>query len=85
MSLPETALTESPVGILTAVREELRAIRRRLSKVRVVSHQGFSFHQGVLAGRPVVVGASGMGPNPARRAAAALIERFRPHCLLIAG
>lgn len=85
MSVPETALTESPVGILTAIREELHAIRQRLSRVRVVSHQGFSFHQGVLAGRPVVVVASGMGPERARHAAAALIEKFGPCCLLIAG
>lgn len=85
MSSPETALTEPPVGILTAVREELRAIRRRLSGVCVVSCEGFFFHQGVLAGRPVVVGASGMGPERAHRAAATLIEGFGPCCLLIAG
>jgi adenosylhomocysteine nucleosidase len=73
------------IGILTAVREELRPILRKMPSVDVESAGGILFHRGVLAGKPVVVARSGMGEERARLATRTLIERYRPDSMLAAG
>lgn len=73
------------IGIVVAVREELEAIRRRMSSVEMESVDGISFHRGALGGQAVVLAKSGMGAVRAKFLAARLIERFAPRALLIGG
>jgi len=73
------------VGIVVAVREELEALRRRMSPVEVESVGGISFYRGHLGGQAVVLAKSGMGAERAWRLTEALIARFAPRLLMIAG
>jgi adenosylhomocysteine nucleosidase len=73
------------IGIIVAVREEWQAILRRMPQADRESVGGICFHCGALGGRPVVLAKSGMGAERARRLTRALLERYAPRALLIAG
>lgn len=85
MSSSDTPRTEWAVGVLVAVREELRAILRRMPPAETESAGGIAFHHGTIGGKPVVVACSGMGTARAERTARAMIERHRPSLLIVAG
>lgn len=73
------------IGILTAVREELKPILRKMPSVDTESAGGILFHRGRISGVDVVVARSGMGEQRARAAARTLIERYRPDSILALG
>src|SRR5207245_6385341 len=77
--------TEFPIGIVVAIREELRAILKRASPAVVDSACGFRFHSAGIAGRKVVLVNSGMGAQRAQRAAESVIVRSNAEFVLAAG
>ena len=80
---PQLPLTV--IGILVAVREELKPILKRMPSVTQEVAGGFVFHRGMLGGKDVVLLKSGMGAERGRYAAELLIEQFHPETLVIAG
>ena len=73
------------IGILTAVREELKPLLRKMPSVDVESTGGILFHRGFIAGKQVVVARSGIGRERAATAARILIERYHPDSVLCIG
>jgi adenosylhomocysteine nucleosidase len=76
------------IGIVVAVREELRAVSLLLTAPCFHAPGGGSrqeFLSGSLGGHRVVVGRSGMGAARAYSLTESLIERFSPELLIVAG
>ncbi|MDQ6891612.1 MAG: hypothetical protein M3167_02910 [Acidobacteriota bacterium] len=72
-----------PVAILTAIAEESRPLRRRMSGARRVAGPGLSLWKGELGARKVLLAETGAGARAA--AAAGLFARFAPARWLGAG
>lgn len=73
------------LAIVSAMREELRALLSCLEGAKVQHLGGRAFHQGRLAGREVVLALSGIGKVAASATAAMLIDRFQARSLLFTG
>jgi len=73
------------IGILTAVREELAPIVKKMPSVEIESTGGLLFHKGSISGKPVVIARSGMGIERAENAARQMIEQYKPDQLLMCG
>ena len=73
------------LAIVSAMREELRALLSRLEGAQVQHAGGRVFHRGRLAGREVVLVLSGIGKVAASATAALLIDRFQARSLLFTG
>ncbi len=69
-----------PVAVVTALREELDGIR-----ALATGRRGGPFVEASLAGRPVVLAATGDGSNNAARVASALLTRHSVGGLIVAG
>jgi adenosylhomocysteine nucleosidase len=69
---------DGTVAILTALAEESRPLRRRMSAARPVAGPGLSLWEGELAARRVLLAETGAGARAAAAAAADLFARFGP-------
>ncbi len=83
----DTATGAQPchAAILFALGEEAGGLDDRLEDFRVLRGAGFQVHLGRLKGRRLVVGISGAGQQPAARAAAAILQAYRPPLVVSAG
>ncbi len=77
--------TEFSVGIVVAVREEMRAILKRGSPAVVESTDGMQIHRFRLSGMRVSLVKSGMGRERAERAGQRLIINDQSNIVLAAG
>ena len=73
------------LAIVSAMREELRALVPQLTGARVQRCAGRDFHVGTLAGRPAVLVLSGIGKVAAAATAALAIDRFEARSVLFTG
>jgi adenosylhomocysteine nucleosidase len=73
------------IAILVAVRQELRPILRLAETDHIVRQAHLDFHEGTLAGQPVVLLALGVGKECARIAAEMTIRCYRPDLIISAG
>jgi adenosylhomocysteine nucleosidase len=73
------------LAIVSAMREELRALLPLLAGARVQRCAGRDFHVGELAGRPAVLVLSGIGKVAAAATAALAIDRFHARSVLFTG
>lgn len=73
------------LAVVSAMREELRALLSHLEGAQVRHVGGRAFHQGRLAGREVVLALSGIGKVAAAATASLLIDRFSVDTLLFTG
>ena len=73
------------LAIVSAMREELRALLAQLEGAQVQHVAGRAFHRGRLAGREVVLVLSGIGKVAAASTAALLIDRFQVRGVLFTG
>ena len=73
------------LAIVSAMREELRALLSCLEGAQVERAGGRVFHRGRLAGREVVLVLSGIGKVAASATTALLIDRFQASSLLLTG
>ena len=80
---PRTALR--PWAIVSAMREELRALVPGLHDAQIVRLGGRDFHVGTLAGHPVVLVLSGIGKVAAATTATLLIHEFAAQALVFTG
>jgi nucleoside phosphorylase len=69
---------QGPVAILTALPEESRPLRRRMSGARRVAGPGLSLWEGELGARKVLLAETGAGARAAAGAAEGLFARFAP-------
>lgn len=74
-----------PVAILTALREELRAIHPHLRQARLVRYGALRYWTATLWGRNVVVARTGIGWKNASAKCALLIEAAHPLFLIATG
>lgn len=81
----ETARQPCQAAILFALGEEAGGLDDRMEDFAVLRGAGFQVHLGRLKGRRVVVGISGAGQQPAARAAAAILQAYRPPRVFCAG
>jgi adenosylhomocysteine nucleosidase len=81
---PPAALAQSIVGVL-GIATEVTPIERRLQDSREVAVRGYVFRVGILNGRQVVVGRSGIGKVNAAIVATLLIREFNPSAILFSG
>jgi adenosylhomocysteine nucleosidase len=73
------------IAILVAVRQELKPILRSLRSARIVRVEHLDFHEGTLAGLPVVLLALGVGNECARIAAETTFRTYRPDLIISTG
>jgi len=73
------------IAIVSAMREELRALHDDFSELRVERVAGRSFHLGMLHGRPVLLVLSGIGKVAAATTTALLLDRFEVDAVLFTG
>ena len=82
--VPSAAVAQSVVGLLGIARE-IAPIEQRLQDVREVTVKGYVFRVGMLNGRQVVVGRSGVGKVSAAIVTTLLINQFNPSAILFSG
>jgi adenosylhomocysteine nucleosidase len=75
----------APIGILCALREELRLYREEVDRASAKTHGGMEVVRGTIAGRHVVLAESGIGKVNAASAATVLVERYGCDRLLLSG
>jgi adenosylhomocysteine nucleosidase len=73
------------IGIIGAMEEEIRLLKSALEKASEEKVAGFSFHQGELDGKPVVLLRCGIGKVNAAVGCALLIDRYRPSLVINTG
>jgi adenosylhomocysteine nucleosidase len=73
------------IAIVSAMREELRALLADLAEPRGERVAGRDFHFGAIGGRPVVLVLSGIGKVAAATTTALLLDRFEIDALLFTG
>lgn len=73
------------IAILSALPEEQQGLLERLEDARSVSAAGRRFHEGQLAGVPVVLALSGIGKVAAAATTALLCERWRAGAIVFTG
>ena len=73
-----SAADAGPVAILTAIPEESRPIRRRMTDARRLGTGAGELWQGRLGGREVLLAETGAGSRAAGAAAEEIFQRFRP-------
>ncbi|MDE6277244.1 MAG: 5'-methylthioadenosine/adenosylhomocysteine nucleosidase [Muribaculaceae bacterium] len=73
------------IGIIVAMSKELALITPLLEDHTTLSLNGFTFHSGILADRPVVVMECGIGKVNAAAGALTLIENFHPALVINTG
>jgi nucleoside phosphorylase len=73
------------LGVVAALTEELEPLVARLAGAARVRVNGLRAHTGSLAGRPVVLAATGEGRRRAQEGVDALFERFPIERLLVVG
>jgi adenosylhomocysteine nucleosidase len=85
--IPATPPVPHPaaVGLVAALPEELRTLRRRLEAVRSSTSGGFRFDEGSLSGAAIVAVETGTGEASAAAGARALLDRFRVRGLVVLG
>ena len=64
-------------GIIGAMEPEVAILKAKLTDAKSIEHEGYTFHQGQLAGNDVVIVQSGIGKVAAALATAILIDRFQ--------
>ena len=84
-SLPGRKAPDEPLAILAAFEQEATRLEAMLADAEAREIEGLRFVAGTLAGRPVVVGKSGVGKANAAMATTLLIEHFRPDRVLLTG
>lgn len=77
--------TPAPLGLMSAMREELQALTDQMAAVQQVQLAGRTFWCGTLAGQPVVAVCSGMGKVAAATTATLLLDHFGTNRLLFTG
>src|SRR6185503_7617426 len=82
--VPSAAVAQSVVGLLRIARE-IAPFEQRLQDVREVTVKGYVFRVGMLNGRQVVVGRSGVGKVSAAIVTTLLINQFNPSAILFSG
>jgi len=82
--VPSAAVAQSVIGLLGIARE-IAPIEQRLQDVREVTVKGYVFRLGMLNGRQVVVGRSGVGKVSAAIVTTLLINQFSPSAILFSG
>ena len=75
----------SRVAIVSAMREEMRALLPVLQDARIEQRAGREFHIGRLDGREAVLVLSGIGKVAAATTTSLLIDRFDVRALLLTG
>jgi len=75
----------APIGILSAIHEELRALLALIEPIERIEVAGRHFHRGRLHGRAVVLALSGIGKVAAAATATLLLDRFAASELLFTG
>ncbi len=78
-------MSRFPIAIVSAMREELRALLPLLGDVQTVRLAGRDFHQGTIHGQPVVLVLSGIGKVAATTTAALLMHEFQATELVFTG
>jgi adenosylhomocysteine nucleosidase len=84
-SLAPGRLAPGRLAIVSAMHEELHRLVDELDRVSTVQLAGRQFHQGELAGHPVVAVLSGIGKVAAACTAALLLQHFGVRALLFSG
>lgn len=74
-----------PIGLITAVPEELADFERDLAETRRRTVAGLTFRSGTLAGQPVVLVESGIGKVNAALVATLLLHEFGCRALVFSG
>lgn len=74
-----------PVALMGAMDCEVELFLSHMEQVEKKQEPFFHFYTGLLHGCPVVLSRSGVGKVLATMVAQALIERFKPSCLLFTG
>ena len=77
--------SDSPVALLFALGDELRAGRAILNRSRRARIDGVRYTEGEVAGVPAVLLQTGPGRERARAVAQFAIARFQPRALIMAG
>ena len=70
------------IGVVAAMPQEIAPLLRRIGGYRRERAAGFNLYRFAIAGVPVTLIESGMGPRHAAAATAALIQHAAPSCLL---
>jgi adenosylhomocysteine nucleosidase len=78
-------LTPGPLGVLTAIPEEIAAFGAHLTQTGREVIAGVRVHRGSLDGRPVVVAESGIGKVNGALATAILLDRFACRGVIFSG
>jgi adenosylhomocysteine nucleosidase len=73
------------IAILVAVNQESQPILRRMETTQIVRLEHLDFHEGMLAGQPVVLLALGVGRECAHFAAEITVRSYRPDLIISAG
>ena len=73
------------IGIIGAMEEEIRLLQQQLDNKVEVIHAGFTFYQGKLANREVVLVRSGIGKVNATISATLLVNYFKVDVLINTG
>jgi adenosylhomocysteine nucleosidase len=77
--------TEAPVGIVSADPEEQAAVLAKMSHVRYVEKDGYTYYVGTIGGKPVVDTAGGEVDETAELVTWILDTTFRPRATVFTG
>ena len=78
-------MAEAPLAIVSAMRQELRALLPLLQQRRSVERAGRTFHLGELHGHAVVLALSGIGKVAAASTATLMLHSFDARALVFTG
>ncbi len=78
-------MTSRPIGLISAIPEELAQFGAHFARERTTEIAGLSFHLGALDGRPVVAVEAGIGKVNAALVATLLLREFGCRALVFSG
>lgn len=74
-----------PIAVMSALNQEIAALRANVDRPSTVDIQGSRIHCGHIHGRPVVIASTGIGKVNAAVTTALLVERFEIEMVLFTG
>jgi adenosylhomocysteine nucleosidase len=73
------------IAIISATWDEIKGIKKEISKTQEGLWQEMEFASGNLYGKSVVLGQTGVGIKRARRGTSLIIQKFKPNLIISAG
>ena len=73
------------IAIIGAMVPEVELLHERIVSAKTSVHAGCEFYEGTLEGAPVVLAACGVGKVNAASRTQALIDAFKPSCIIFTG